>query len=96
MRPGPDRDRDRLLATILEADPYLGRVLTGRIHSGRAKLNMAYANEMVIFHDRESPVVAIFAAGLGAADIEPVPRRAHPGAPGQRERQGRHERDLPR
>jgi GTP-binding protein len=30
----------RMLATTLESDPYLGRVLTGRIHSGRAKLNM--------------------------------------------------------
>ena len=28
----------------------------------RAKLNMAYANEMVIFHDRGGPTVAIFAA----------------------------------
>jgi GTP-binding protein len=30
-----------LLATILDYDPYLGRVLTGRIHSGRVKTNMA-------------------------------------------------------
>jgi GTP-binding protein len=29
-----------MLATLLDADPYLGRVLTGRIASGRAKLNM--------------------------------------------------------
>ena len=29
-----------MLATTLEADPYLGRVLTGRIHSGTVKLNM--------------------------------------------------------
>ncbi|MDR3325814.1 MAG: translational GTPase TypA [Rhodospirillaceae bacterium] len=28
-----------MLATTLEADPYLGRVLTGRIHSGTVKLN---------------------------------------------------------
>ncbi len=28
-----------MLATTLEADPYLGRVLTGRIHSGVARLN---------------------------------------------------------
>jgi GTP-binding protein len=26
-----------MLATTLEADPYLGRVLTGRIHSGVAR-----------------------------------------------------------
>ncbi len=39
----PEGDADgpfRMLATTLESDPYLGRVLTGRIHSGRAKLNM--------------------------------------------------------
>ncbi|HEX3971388.1 MAG TPA: translational GTPase TypA [Stellaceae bacterium] len=29
-----------MLATTLENDPYLGRVLTGRIHSGIAKMNM--------------------------------------------------------
>ncbi|MEI9986000.1 MAG: translational GTPase TypA [Aliidongia sp.] len=29
-----------MLATTLEADPYLGRVLTGRIMSGTAKVNM--------------------------------------------------------
>ncbi|MDH5748485.1 MAG: translational GTPase TypA [Rhodospirillales bacterium] len=28
-----------MLATTLEADPYLGRILTGRIHSGRIALN---------------------------------------------------------
>ena len=30
-----------LLATILEANPYLGRLLTGRIETGRLKSNMA-------------------------------------------------------
>jgi GTP-binding protein len=30
-----------MLVTTLEYDPYLGRVLTGRIHSGRARVNMA-------------------------------------------------------
>ncbi|MDA0674924.1 MAG: translational GTPase TypA [Proteobacteria bacterium] len=42
--PPPVADPDApfaLLATILEYDPYLGRVLTGRIHSGRVKTNMA-------------------------------------------------------
>lgn len=42
--PAPARDLDSpfsMLATTLEADPYLGRILTGRIHSGTAKLNMA-------------------------------------------------------
>jgi GTP-binding protein len=42
--PQPDADADgpfRMLATTLESDPYLGRILTGRVHSGRAKVNMA-------------------------------------------------------
>ena len=29
-----------MLVTTLEADPYLGRVLTGRIESGVARVNM--------------------------------------------------------
>lgn len=39
----PDVDKDApfaMLATILEADPYLGRVLTGRIYSGRARVGI--------------------------------------------------------
>jgi GTP-binding protein len=39
----PDADADApfaMLATTLENDPYLGRVLTGRIHSGVARVNM--------------------------------------------------------
>ena len=41
--PPPSADPDALfsmLATTLEYDPYLGRVLTGRIHSGVARMNM--------------------------------------------------------
>ncbi|MBV8934530.1 MAG: GTP-binding protein, partial [Alphaproteobacteria bacterium] len=41
--PPPVADPDApfaMLATTLEYDPYLGRVLTGRIHSGVARLNM--------------------------------------------------------
>ncbi len=30
-----------MLATILESDPYLGRILTGKVHSGKANINMA-------------------------------------------------------
>lgn len=30
-----------MLATMLDSDPYLGRVLTGRVNSGVAKVNMA-------------------------------------------------------
>ncbi len=41
--PAPDADTDApfsMLATIIERDAYVGRVITGRIHSGTAKLNM--------------------------------------------------------
>jgi GTP-binding protein len=40
--PAPKHDLQApfsMLATTLEADPYLGRVLTGRIHTGTVKLN---------------------------------------------------------
>lgn len=35
----PD-EKFAMLATIIESDPYLGRILTGRINSGKAKVNM--------------------------------------------------------
>ncbi len=44
MCPPPTVEPDApftMLATTLEYDSYLGRVLTGRIYSGRAKVNMA-------------------------------------------------------
>lgn len=40
--PEPEADQDApftMLATILEVDPYLGRILTGRIKSGSVKVN---------------------------------------------------------
>jgi GTP-binding protein len=40
--PLPDVDKNApfaMLVTILEADPYLGRVLTGRVYSGSMKIN---------------------------------------------------------
>ncbi|MBI5165129.1 MAG: translational GTPase TypA [Magnetospirillum sp.] len=42
--PPPERDLEKpfsMLATTLEADPYLGRVLTGRIHTGILRTNAA-------------------------------------------------------
>ena len=42
--PAPTVEKDApfsMLATTLEANPYLGRLLTGRIYSGSAKPNMA-------------------------------------------------------
>ena len=41
--PAPKVEKDApfaMLVTILEADPYLGRILTGRILAGTAKVNM--------------------------------------------------------
>jgi GTP-binding protein len=41
--PAPTVDPDKefaMLATILEANPYLGQLLTGRIQSGKVKVNM--------------------------------------------------------
>ncbi len=42
--PPPAADKTgafKMLATTLEYDPYVGRILTGRIHTGIAKVNMA-------------------------------------------------------
>ncbi|MBP2313960.1 translational GTPase TypA [Azospirillum soli] len=42
--PAPKVEEDapfRMLATTLEANPYLGRILTGRIQTGSVKVNMA-------------------------------------------------------
>ncbi|HEU5046363.1 MAG TPA: translational GTPase TypA [Rickettsiales bacterium] len=39
----PDVDKDApfsMLATILDSDPYLGRILTGRVYSGRARVGI--------------------------------------------------------
>jgi GTP-binding protein len=41
--PAPKVDADApftMLATLLSADPFLGRVLTGKVYSGRPKVNM--------------------------------------------------------
>lgn len=38
---GNKNESFQMVVTILEHDPYVGRLLTGRIHSGVAKLNMA-------------------------------------------------------
>ena len=43
--PAPKADTDgpfKMLVTTMEADPYLGRVLTGRIESGVVRPNMAF------------------------------------------------------
>lgn len=51
--PPPQAEQDKplmMLVTTLEYDPYLGRVLTGRIHQGVAKTNMAVKS---LTHDQK-------------------------------------------
>ena len=73
--PPPKVDVDApfsMLATTLEADPYLGRVLTGRIATGTAKLNMQVKamnrDGEVIEHGRLSKLMAF--RGLERTPIE--------------------------
>ena len=71
--PPPTRDLDKpfsMLATTLEADPYLGRILTGRIHTGVVKTNMAVKGL-----DREGNLIENFRAAkiLAFRGIERVP-----------------------
>jgi GTP-binding protein len=42
--PEPEGDEDKpfaMLSTLLEADPFLGRILTGKVYQGTAKVNQA-------------------------------------------------------
>ncbi len=71
--PPPTRDLDKpfsMLATTLEADPYLGRILTGRIHTGVVKTNQAIKGL-----DREGNLIENFRAAkiLAFRGIERVP-----------------------
>jgi GTP-binding protein len=71
--PPPTRDLEKpfsMLATTLEADPYLGRILTGRIHTGIVKTNMAVKGL-----DREGNLIEQFRAAkiLAFRGIERVP-----------------------
>ncbi|MEW5726210.1 MAG: translational GTPase TypA [Pseudomonadota bacterium] len=71
--PPPKRDLDKpfsMLATTLEADPYLGRILTGRIHTGSIRTNMAIKGLT-----REGELIEQFRAAkiLAFRGIERVP-----------------------
>ncbi len=73
--PPPTGDRDApfaMLVTTLEADPYLGRVLTGRIYSGTARMNMHVKSlapdGRVIEHARLTKLLAF--RGLDRTPIE--------------------------
>ena len=69
-----------MLATTLDYDPYLGRVLTGRIHSGAARLNMP-VKSLAPRRPRHRAGAADQAAGLPrarpAADRGGAGRRHH-------------------
>ena len=63
--PPPKRDLDApfsMLVTTLEADPYLGRILTGRIFGGRIKVNTAIKalsrDGALLEHGRASKILA--------------------------------------
>src|SRR5246127_5558308 len=62
----------RMLGTILEANPYLGRIVTGRISSGSVKPNQAVKvldrNGALIEEDRVSKVLAF--RGLERTGVE--------------------------
>jgi len=62
----------RMLGTILEANPYLGRIVTGRISSGTVKPNQAVKvldrNGTLIEEDRVSKVLAF--RGLERTGVE--------------------------
>jgi GTP-binding protein len=71
--PPPEVDTDapfRMLATTLEANPYLGRLLTGRIYAGRIK-----ANDMVSAVTRDGKAVEKIRVTkiLGFRGLERVP-----------------------
>jgi GTP-binding protein len=71
--PAPKADVDApfaMLVTTLEYDPYLGRVLTGRIHSGRARINM---NVHSIHQDGEEVESARLTKLLSFRGIERLP-----------------------
>ncbi len=71
--PAPKADPDApfaMLVTTLEYDPYLGRVLTGRIHSGRARINM---NVHSIHQDGEEVESARLTKLLAFRGIERLP-----------------------
>lgn len=62
----------KLLVTLLEADPYLGRILTGRIESGSIQLNMpikAISNDGTLIEQGRATKILAF-RGLKRQSIE--------------------------
>ena len=75
--PPPKRDLDApfsMLVTMLDADPYLGRVLTGRVHTGRAKVNMpikAMTRDGTLIEDARATKLLAF-RGLERVPVDEV------------------------
>jgi GTP-binding protein len=75
--PPPKRDLDApfsMLVTMLDADPYLGRVLTGRVHTGRAKVNMpikAMTRDGALIEDARATKLLAF-RGLERVPVDEV------------------------
>ncbi|WP_413204611.1 translational GTPase TypA [Rhodospirillum sp. A1_3_36] len=73
--PKPARNIDApftMLATTLEADPYLGRILTGRIETGKIKMNMpikALSREGVLLEQGRASKILAF-RGLDRVPVE--------------------------
>src|SRR5207342_940876 len=61
-RPRVDAGPFRMLATLLDRDPFLGRILTGRIESGRLEVNMPIkamdVNGKLVEDDRATKIFA--------------------------------------
>ncbi|QLC26625.1 translational GTPase TypA [Parasphingopyxis algicola] len=73
--PAPDADPDgefRMLATLLDRDNFMGRVLTGRIESGRLEMNMPIkaidAEGKVVESGRATKILAF--EGLERVSVE--------------------------
>ncbi|MGE4350981.1 MAG: translational GTPase TypA [Bdellovibrionales bacterium] len=73
--PAPDVDPEApftMLSTIMEANPYLGRLLTGRIQTGRLKVNMPikalHGDGSVIEQGRVAKILAF--RGLERVPVE--------------------------
>ena len=71
-RPRVDAGPFRMLATLLDRDPFLGRILTGRIESGRLSVNMPIkaldVNGNVVEEGRATKVFAF--RGLERVPVE--------------------------
>ncbi len=75
--PPPKRDLEApfsMLVSMLDIDPYLGRVLIGRVHTGRARINMpikGMTRDGVLIEDARATKLLAF-RGLERVPVEEV------------------------